>query len=447
MSLSGALTTAVTGLDVQSQALGAISNNVANSATSGYKRVETQFETLLSVANAEQFQPGGVISRPHYTNDIQGAIQQTSVTTNLAISGDGFFTVGTASGVTTGGTPIFTPDPVFTRTGDFNIDSVGFLKNSPGYYLEGWPIDQVTGAVQKNSLQPIRVTQFKDNPQPTQNVSYSANLPANPDPKLDTNAATPDIDFAPTQVEIFDAVGQAHSLQLGWTKLAGTNNTWTVTASSSDPTITVAPPGPIDVSFNVVGNAATGVQAGSIATVNGVAGAFNTLASLPLTVSFAGPAPSTQNVNLNFGKFGIADQTTMFTGTDVEFHSALQDGLAPGSFRSMSIDEHGLVTLNYDNGAQKAFFQIPVVTFSNPNGLQAQNGNAFSTSVDSGAPTFNAPGTNGSGSLLPSSIEGSNVDIASEFTKMIQTQSAYGANSKVITTTAQLLQITNDMVR
>jgi flagellar hook protein FlgE len=445
MSLGGALTTAVTGLDAQSAALGAISNNVANSATSGYKRVETAFSTLISVANAQVFQPGGVMSKPVYTNDIGGPIQQTSVQTNLALSGDGFFTVSAANGTQTNGIPVFTNTQLYTRSGDFGLDSAGFLKNSAGYYLDGWPITQSTGTVQKNALQPIRIATFKDNPQPTANISYSANLPTNINTSLDTDTTTPDVDYAPTPVQFFDAVGQAHSLNIGWTKIAGTNNTWTMSVTSTEPGVTItSPAGPVNADFNIDNTLGA---AGSIQNFNGVAGPIGTDVTLPIQIDFGGPAASTQNLNLNLGKFGVAEQTTMFTGSDVEFRSAQQDGLAPGSFKSLSIDEHGVVTLNYDNGARRNFFQVPVATFSNANGLQSESGNAFSTSVNSGTPIYNDAGSNGAGTLIPSAIEGSNVDIAAEFTRMIQTQSAYGANSRVITTTAQLLQQTNDMVR
>jgi flagellar hook protein FlgE len=445
MSLSGALTTAVTGLDGQSAALGAISNNVANSATSGYKRVETAFSTLISVANAQQFQPGGVVSKPIYTNDIGGPIQQTSVQTNLALSGDGFFVVNAANGTQTNGVPIFNNTQLYTRSGNFSLDSTGFLQNSAGYYLDGWPIDQLTGSVQKNSLQPIRIATFKDNPQPTANITYAANLPTNINTSLDTDTTTPDVDYAPTPVQFFDAVGQAHSLNVGWTKISGTNNTWTLNVTSSEPGVTItSPAGPVNVDFNIDNSMGA---AGSILNFNGTTGTIGTDIALPIQVDFAGPAASTQNLNLNLGKFGVAEQTTMFTGSDIEFRSANQDGLAPGSFKSLSIDEHGVVTLNYDNGARRNFFQIPIATFSDANGLQSESGNAFSTTVNSGTPIYNDAGANGAGTLIPSAIEGSNVDIASEFTKMIQTQSAYGANSRVITATAQLLQQTNDMIR
>src|SRR5688572_27969993 len=118
MSLSAALTTAVGGLDSQSRALGNLSDNIANSQTVGYKRIETSFSTLLSVSNAREHQPGGVVAKPVRTNDVQGSVQQTSIETNLAVSGDGFFAVSRVSGVGPGGVPTFEADPIYSRAGD-----------------------------------------------------------------------------------------------------------------------------------------------------------------------------------------------------------------------------------------------------------------------------------------------------------------------------------------
>src|SRR5579859_6402333 len=116
MSLSGALTSAVTGIDAQSIALGSISDNISNSQTTGYKRVETAFSTLLTVSNAQTHEPGGVTSKPLYTNDIQGTIQQTGIVTNLAVSNSGFFAVSQALGTSNNtSVPTFAPDPLYTR--------------------------------------------------------------------------------------------------------------------------------------------------------------------------------------------------------------------------------------------------------------------------------------------------------------------------------------------
>lgn len=453
MSLSGAMTTAVGGLDAQSRALGAISDNIANSQTVGYKRVETSFSTLLSVSNSRVHEPGGVLSRPKRTNDVQGSVQQTSSETNLALSGDGFFAVNRVAGIGNGGVPTFEADPVYTRAGDFSIDGNGFLSNSAGYYLSGWPIDASTGTVDKNAMQPIRITQFRDNPQATKNVDYAVNLPSAPSNLHDTDSSTTDIEFPPTTVNFFDALGQPHQLDVQWTKVDPVgppinNNEWICNVTTSEAGVTVtAPAAGIHMFFNVADDPLTGAQAGSIKTLNGVTGAVGSTASIPFQIDFTGPAASTLNMNFNLGKFGVAEQATMFTGEDIEFRSANQDGLPPGSFRNLEIGPFGQLSVNYDNGARRNIFQIPVATFSNPNGLKLENGNAYTVTSDSGTPSYVFPGTGGAGTLVASAVEGSNVDIAAEFTKMIQTQRAYGANTRVITVTSQLLEETNNIIR
>jgi flagellar hook protein FlgE len=570
MSLSGALTSAVTGIDAQSQALGAISDNISNSQTTGYKRVDTEFSTLLTVSNALVHDPGGVTSKPLYTNDIQGTVQQTGTETNLAVNGAGMFAVSQLLGSSGANSlPTFAPDPLFTREGDFILDNNGFLVNNGGYFLNGFAINQQTGAVQKNALVPIRLNELKSNPLATSSISYSANLPTtaastlNVGPSaplnngqlftfpaappastladantltitvtplngapvtktfelIDTAGATAltpgdiqvsfdsttdttfasrlaklqatltangvpnsvdangnlvlgngataasagatnftgvtvsadplpaNIQFAPNKVNFFDAQGAPHAINVTWTKVTNTNDTYEVTYTSTDPSFTIAPATPTLVVFNVVDDPVSGAKAGSILSLGGTVGGIGSSAEVPLTISFGGNTPTTQQLSFGLGQFGIAQQTTMFTGTDVNFISAQQDGLPPGSFRDLTIDARGNITLNFDNGARKTEFQIPLVQFSNFDGLQPQNGNAYSTTVASGTPSVNSPGDNGTGNIIASSVEGANVDVAAEFTKLIQTQRAYEANTKVVTTADQLLQETDNLIR
>src|SRR6266478_420927 len=164
MSLSGALTSAVTGIDAQSRALGAISDNISNSQTTGYKRVDTEFSTLLTVSNAFVHEPGGVTSKPHYTNDLQGNVQQTSVTTNLAVSGEGYFAVSRIAGVNGTSLPSFEADPLYTRAGDFSAKNIGFLATNGGYTLNGWNLSPSSGRVWKHQRVHIRLNQLKPDP-------------------------------------------------------------------------------------------------------------------------------------------------------------------------------------------------------------------------------------------------------------------------------------------
>jgi flagellar hook protein FlgE len=117
----------------------------------------------------------------------------------------------------------------------------------------------------------------------------------------------------------------------------------------------------------------------------------------------------------------------------------------PGSFSSISTSTSGDVSVNYNNGESKVIARVPVVTFSAPNSLQSQNGQAYTATLTSGTPIAQSAGGNGAGTLVTGSVEASNVDIASEFSKLIVAQQAYSANTKLVTTADQLMQETINM--
>ena len=156
-----------------------ISDNVANSQTVGYKRVDTSFIDYLTTSNATENDSGAVVATPDYVNNVQGTITQTDNPLGLAIAGQGFFAVSQQNGEVNN-IPTFSPQQYYTRAGDFQMDKNGYLVNSAGKFLNGWPVNSQTGAVNQNTLQPIQVTQTVYNPVPTTYVTLSANLPATP---------------------------------------------------------------------------------------------------------------------------------------------------------------------------------------------------------------------------------------------------------------------------
>ncbi|MEK9968786.1 MAG: flagellar hook-basal body complex protein, partial [Ferrovibrio sp.] len=167
MSISGALQTSITGLNGQSTAIGFISDNVANASTIGYKKVESRFQTLVtqSSAQANTHSPGGALNQPFFANNAQGAIQQVQSTTSVALVGGGFIPVSKKNGTDgSTGLPTFETTSYFTRVGDFNQNSDGFLVNSSGYFLRGWPIDAVTGVVDSSATEEVRVSNLLDAP-------------------------------------------------------------------------------------------------------------------------------------------------------------------------------------------------------------------------------------------------------------------------------------------
>ena len=144
MGIFDALTTSVAGLQAQSFALQNISGNIANSQTTGYKETDTSFEDMVSAATQNQTTADGVIANSVATNTVAGTLQTSTVSTNMAINGDGWFVVADPTGEVDN-QPTFSGVSDYTRAGDFQLNSNGNLVNGAGYYLQGIPIDAATG--------------------------------------------------------------------------------------------------------------------------------------------------------------------------------------------------------------------------------------------------------------------------------------------------------------
>lgn len=147
-----------------------------------------------------------------------------------------------------------------------------------------------------------------------------------------------------------------------------------------------------------------------------------------------------QQISLNLGNFGQPGGVTQYAGREINVTQFVQDGAPRGQFKDVVFNDDGEVVVNYDNGRSKQVARVPVVSFNDPNKLQRQAGGVFIETQDSGKPNFNDAGNNGSGAIIANSVEGSNVDIADEFTKLIVTQRTYSANTKIVTTSDEMLQ-------
>jgi len=436
MSLFSAMNTAVSGLTAQSAAFSNISDNVANSQTVGYKEVDTSFIDYLTTSSATSEGPNTVVTKPDYENNVQGTITQSTDPLGLAISGQGFFPVSQPTAVSGTGVS-FSPTPYYTRAGDFQMDKNGYLVNSAGEYLNGWSVDPTTGAVNQNAVAPIQVNQSVYKPVATANLTLAANLPATP-----ATGST-----IASDATVYDTLGQAHTVSLTWTQTA--TNVWSVAISSPDD-IAAAARGTATVDFgptasgNPVADGTIGAIGGGTGTVTPGAYATNGTANLTFTSDF-GQGP--QTVTLNLGNYGETNGVTQYAGSTYTLRGLTQDGVPPGAFSNVSTTTSGDIVVNFDNGQSRTIAQVPVITFNDPNALQQQNGQSFTATIDSGNPVANAAASNGAGSLVTGSTEQSNVDIATEFTKLIVAQRAYSANAKMVTTADDLLQVTLDMKR
>lgn len=221
MSIYGAMFSGVSGLFANSQALGAIADNITNVNTIGYKATEVRFQTLVtSQASANNYSPGGVQQRPFASVDVQGLFQSSTSATDLGISGDGFFVVN--EGNTHDGSTGFK----FTRAGAYSADESGFLRNTAGFYLQGYKTNSQGQTVDSNNasfnpdptvftnLETIRLNNIGGTADATEKLTFGANLNAE-----DAVGATSN-----TTIQVFDSLGVAHNLSLVWTKAA--NNQW-----------------------------------------------------------------------------------------------------------------------------------------------------------------------------------------------------------------------------
>ncbi len=282
---------------------------------------------------------------------------------------------------------------------------------------------------------PIKIDQGSFSPVATSSVTLAANPPASPASKTPVSSS----------VDIYDAKGTLHTVSLNWTQ-KGTDD-WTVSINAPD----AVPPalGAAEVKFGAASG--NGVAAGTVGSITSPSGTVtassfsaNGAATLGFTADF-GSGP--QAVSLGLGAYGGASGVTQFAGTTYALRGLTQNGIPPGAFKNVTTQPSGAIVVNYDNGQSRTVAQVPIIAFSNADQLQRQDGQGFTATVGSGVALAQDASTAGSGSLVTNSTESSNVDIASEFTKLIVAQRAYSANAKMVTTADDLLTQTIDMKR
>jgi flagellar hook protein FlgE len=458
MGIFGALTTAVSGLRAQSYALENISGNIANSQTPGFKRVDTSFVDMIPELPYGHEVAGSVSAFSRLTNTIKGDPNSTGIATNVAINGEGFFVVQEKIGYSDT-RPIFGGTDFYTRRGDFQLDKDGYLVNGAGFYLRGTTIDPVTGQVRGNGSDVIRISSEPVSSKKTTEVLYQANLPTRPATQ-DATADDPDsalytgpgtitapIDpatWATTEVgvsgddeatflrqtvsggavTVYNEVGTPVDVQLRWAKTDNSPEQWNL--------------------FYLQDGAATGTDI-KWRNAGGVV-AFDNKGAMVAPYSFTIPelrvdTVSVDNLKLNFGERGLTQYST--SSGLVQASTVQQDGYPSGVLSSVSVSSDGRVVGTYTNGRTVPVAEIPIVQFNADNALKRLDNGVYGRTLESGLPII---GLNGS-SLLGGYVEGSNTDIAEEFSKMIVTQQAYSANTRVVSTSQQMMTEVINMIR
>jgi len=452
MSLYSSMNTALSGMSAQSRALGHISDNVANTQTTGFKRTDTNFVSYISESNSEVHRPGTVLARPDFTNQVQGTIEQVENPLALAISGQGFFTAALPVGTNQDGTKNFDARNFYTRAGDFNRDREGYMVNGSGYVLQGWPVTD--DVVDKTQLAPIQVKEDVFTPTPTQALNFIGNLAAGGT----TNQST--------SIQVIDTLGRSRALQLTFAPSASpTDNTWNLSIRAPEAATYAGAPdgtpagtlGSINILFGkdpplTANDQPDGTLAqltGAIGTLTGSAATAGAVS--PATVTFqADFGQGLQPMTLNLGSFGVSGGLTQFASSGasgLSVNSFEQNGIPLGSFSSVTTQKNGDVRINYDNGQSRIVARVPVTVFKDADKLEHLDGQAFLRTTESGEARVVEAGEDGAGLLSTRAVERSNVDIATEFSKLILAQRAYSANTKIVSTVDELLQETLNMRR
>lgn len=450
MSLYGAMMTGVAGLSANSQALSVASANIANVNTVGYKTAVANFNTLLaSSGTASDAGSAGVYATSGQNITTQGLLTSTQSSTDLAVSGSGFFVVSS--------TPDDTTNRMYTRAGSFTTDSQGNLQNSAGLYLLGWRLDN-SGSVpsDRNDMQAVNVNSLAGKAEATTKMTVQANLQASTAAYTGVPAysvtATPPTDMASGDVppdfqrtiNVYDSQGGSQPVQLSFVKTAA--NTWAyeVTYQGAASNLTGPPTNNMlasgTVTFNTDGTLANVVPTGG----SGSPATGTVAVSIPWNTASSGLAP--QTFSLDMGTVGGSDGVTQFDNPSTMVSSSV-DGALFGSLQSISVDDQGFVTAQFTNGLSQKVYKVPLATFENPNGLTEVSGNAFITSTTSGTPTINEATLGGAGTIKSKSLEASTVDLATEFTNLITTQRAYSASARIVNTASQMLDDLLQMAR
>lgn len=433
MTISSALNAGVAGLASNATRLSTISDNIANSSTFGYKRMEADFHSMVVSGNGGQFSAGGVRVTTQRLIDQRGSLVTTNNPTDLAVRGRGLIPVAAASEVLSGNG---VGQMLLSTTGSFRTDSNGYLLSESGLMLLGWPA-LADGTIPtyprdtSDGLEPVQINVNQLTGEPSTRMSLGVNLPATETES--TGAGSPQN----LSVEYFDNLGKSESLSVEFTPTipgTGSSNEWTMVITDS------AQPGTVIGEYTLTfdDSRTGGGTLASVATVSG--GAYDaTTGNLIVNVG-SGP------MEIDIGRPGDADGLTQLSDSFAPV-SISKDGTPVGNMTSMEIDENGFVYALFDTGISRRIYQVPLVDLPNPNGMVSLDFQTYMPSPDSGSYFLWDAGDGPTGDIVSFAREESTVDVAGELTSLIQTQRAYSSNAKVITTVDEMLQETTNIKR
>ncbi|WP_204112686.1 flagellar hook protein FlgE [Shimia biformata] len=433
MTISSSLNAGVAGLAANASRLAAISDNIANSATYGYKRMASDFHSMVISSSGGTYSAGGVRVTNQRLIDERGPLVSTSNATDLAVRGRGMLPVAQAAQVGLGNG---NSQMLLTTTGSFRTDAQGYLTTESGLVLMGWPAN-ADGTVPpyprdtSDGLEPVQINVNQLTGEPTTAMSLGVNLPAT------ETASTSDGTPRELSVEYYDNLGTSKTLAVEFVPTvpaSGSSNEWTLTIRDSASMGAVV--GEYTLTFD--DSRASGGTLASVTTVSG--GAYDP-SDGSLSVNVAGGP-----MEINIGRLGASDGLTQLSDTFAPLQIS-KDGSPVGNMTSVEVDANGLVHAFFDTGITRTIFQVPLVDLPNPNGMVALDHQTYIPSPESGSYFLWDAGDGPTGDIVSFAREESATDVAGELTDMIQTQRAYSSNAKVIQTVDEMLQETTNIKR
>jgi flagellar hook protein FlgE len=399
MSLYGVLRSGVSGMNAQSNKLGTVAENIQNSSTNGYKRASTEFSSLILPSSEGNYNSGSVTSRVRYTIADQGPIAYTTSGSDLAISGNGFFVVSDPSG-----------SPYLTRAGNFVKDGrTGNLVNASGFTLMGYKLG--AGAVNPslNSLdgvEPVNMASFAMQATGSTKGTFKGNLPDGA-PVVTLPALSEQ-----SSLQVYDKVGNPIKIDISLSKISDTQ--WSISVANGTTSDPLTGTTTMTLTFDTDG------QLTGPSVLN-----FGIPGGEPFALDMAG---MTQLA----GKYNVTGEA---------------NGNAPSAVKGVEFAADGTVYAVYEDGTRVGAYRIPLANVSSPDNLSPRAGNVYETTAESGGYQVGFPETSGFGSIASGALEGSNVDIGTELTAMIEAQTSYTANSKVFQTGSELLDVLMNLKR
>ena len=428
----------LSGLNASEEQLQAISSNLANVDTDGYKSQNLTFGDVFANASStngagDPIQPGGGVTvQSTYYNESDGSTVQTGVNSNLALSGNGYFVVQQADGST-----------AYSRAGNFTLTNSGVMTTSSGANVMGYPA--ANGVVNTSApLQPVVINSGAVLPATaTSGFTTTTNLDA-----ASATGAT-----ASTQVQVYDSLGNSQELTIGYRKTASNTWSYSVTVPYSAVTPSSPAPNPVPATVTLASGSLTFSPSGNLTSYTPDGGTSTpvkdptTQVPNPITLSSFSPSDGASALAINWNLLdasnnGLVTQTALASTTSAH----TQNGSAAATLSSYSVGSDGTVEGTFSTGATMALGQVAVAEVANTQGMAQIGNNLMQTTAASGQAVIGVAGTGGRGTIQGGYVEDSNVSVATEFSNMIVAQQAYQANAKSVTTFDQLMQSTLAML-